>query len=94
MAERATEVVVQIAGEDVPAGRLWSHRRRGTESQTFAYAPEYVSREGAYQLDPGFLRRWNDVAGSLAHRDGLPGRVQRRGGHEKDPSRERRVWSI
>jgi serine/threonine-protein kinase HipA len=53
MAERETDVVVQIAGEDVLAGRLWSHRRRGAESQTFGYAPEYVSREGAYQLDPG-----------------------------------------
>ena len=52
MAERETEVVVQLAGEDVLAGRLWSHRRRGTESLTFAYMPEYVSRDGAYQLDP------------------------------------------
>jgi len=53
MAEQEVDVVVQIAGEDVLAGRLWSHRRRAAESQTFAYAPEYVAREGAYQLDPG-----------------------------------------
>src|SRR4051812_36025393 len=53
MAERETEVVVQIAGDDVIAGRLWTHRRRGAESQTFAYTSEYISRDGAYQLDPG-----------------------------------------
>jgi hypothetical protein len=47
MAEREVEVVVQIAGEDVVAGRLWSHRRRGAESQTFAYAPQYLAHEGA-----------------------------------------------
>lgn len=53
MAEREIEVVVQIGGEDVVAGRLWSHRRRGVESQTFAYGAPYLSRDGAYALDPG-----------------------------------------
>jgi serine/threonine-protein kinase HipA len=52
MAERAVEVVVQIAGQDAHAGRLWSHRRRGTESGTFEYAPEYLGRPDAYPLDP------------------------------------------
>jgi serine/threonine-protein kinase HipA len=52
MAERAVDVVVQIAGDDVLAGRLWSHRRRGTESQTFAYDPSYLGRAGAYAIDP------------------------------------------
>lgn len=52
MAEREVDVFVQIGGEDVLAGRLWSHRRRGVESATFAYAADYVSRPGAYGLDP------------------------------------------
>lgn len=52
MADREVEVIVQIAGEDIPAGRLWSHRRRGVESSTFAYAPGYLARPGAYALDP------------------------------------------
>jgi serine/threonine-protein kinase HipA len=52
MAEPEVEVVVQIAGEDVLAGRLWSHRRRGTESATFSYATEYLARRDAYELDP------------------------------------------
>lgn len=46
------DVVVQIAGEDVLAGRLWSHRRRGRESATFSYSPEYLARGDAYALDP------------------------------------------
>jgi serine/threonine-protein kinase HipA len=52
MAEQATDVFVQIAGEDVHAGRLWSHRRRAAESATFAYAEEYLARDDAYALDP------------------------------------------
>jgi serine/threonine-protein kinase HipA len=46
------EVFVQIAGEDVLAGRLWPHRRRQTESETFTYAPSYLARRDAYALDP------------------------------------------
>lgn len=53
MAEAEVEVVVQIGGEDVLAGRLWSHRRRGTESATFSYTSEYLARRDAYELDPG-----------------------------------------
>jgi serine/threonine-protein kinase HipA len=52
MAEREVNVLVQIGAEDVPAGRLWGHRRRGVESQTFRYAPQYLAREDAYELDP------------------------------------------
>jgi serine/threonine-protein kinase HipA len=52
MAERQVEVAVQIDGEDVPAGRLWSHRRGKVESATFSYRPEYLAREDAYALDP------------------------------------------
>jgi serine/threonine-protein kinase HipA len=52
MAELATDVFVQIAGEDVRAGRLWSHQRRGVESSTFAYADSYLARPDAYALDP------------------------------------------
>ncbi len=52
MAEAEIEVVAQIAGEDVLAGRLWSHRRRGSESATFSYATEYLARRDAYELDP------------------------------------------
>jgi serine/threonine-protein kinase HipA len=52
MADEGAEVVVQIGGEDVHAGRLWSHRRGASESATFAYDPAYLARPDAYQLDP------------------------------------------
>jgi len=51
MAEREVQVWVQIGGEDVLAGRLWSHRRRGAESQTFSYDADYIARRDAYELD-------------------------------------------
>jgi serine/threonine-protein kinase HipA len=46
------DVIVQIGGEDVLAGRLWSHRRRGRESATFGYSADYLARNDAYELDP------------------------------------------
>jgi serine/threonine-protein kinase HipA len=52
MPEREVQVWVQIAGNDVPAGRLWAHRRRGVESQTFSYDADYITRRDAYELDP------------------------------------------
>jgi serine/threonine-protein kinase HipA len=52
MAETAVEVVVQLGTEAALAGQLWAHRRRGTESATFSYAPEYLARADAYEIDP------------------------------------------
>ena len=52
MAEREVDVIVSIAGIDVLSGRLWCHRRRGTESQTFAYDSAYLGLSAAYELDP------------------------------------------
>ncbi len=44
---------VCIGGQDVAAGTLCTHRRRGAESATFAYSVEYLARPGSYALDPG-----------------------------------------
>jgi serine/threonine-protein kinase HipA len=52
VADRHVEVVVALESEDVLAGDLWSHRRRGSESATFSYRSSYVERPGAYSLDP------------------------------------------
>jgi serine/threonine-protein kinase HipA len=52
MADREVDVILRVADADVLAGRLWCHRRRGTESQTFAYTGEYLGLAGAYELDP------------------------------------------
>lgn len=60
MAEREVEVVVQIGGSDVTAGRMWAHRRGKTESATFGYSPEYLARDDAYPLDP--TGGWREAA--------------------------------
>jgi len=44
-------VIVQIAGEDLLAGRLFTHRR-GSESATFSYDADYLGHPNAYALDP------------------------------------------
>jgi serine/threonine-protein kinase HipA len=51
MAEQPIEVDVQIAGEDVPAGRLWTHRHGSRESATFSYLEDFLRRADAYALD-------------------------------------------
>lgn len=52
MADTAVDVIVQIGGNDVAAGRLWAHASRGVDTATFEYLPEYLSRGDAYELDP------------------------------------------
>lgn len=52
MADQPIEVVIELVGEDVLAGRLYSHRRRGSESASFVYETAYLGRSDAYALDP------------------------------------------
>jgi serine/threonine-protein kinase HipA len=52
MAEQPVDVIVQLAGEDVVAGRLWAHRRERSESATFSYTANYLALGEAYALDP------------------------------------------
>jgi serine/threonine-protein kinase HipA len=52
MADESVDVIVQLAGEDVPAGRMWNHHGRGSQSATFAYQDSYLQRPDAYALDP------------------------------------------
>ncbi len=52
MTDTIVDVVVQIAGEDVPAGRLWAHPHGRSGSGTFAYLPEYLARQDSYEFDP------------------------------------------
>ncbi len=47
-----TQVWAVVEGKDVRAGTLYAHRRRGVESSTFAYVPEYLAAHGAWALDP------------------------------------------
>lgn len=38
--------------DDARVGTLYPHRKRGSESATFTYHPDYVARPGAYGVDP------------------------------------------
>ncbi|CAN5572646.1 HipA domain-containing protein [soil metagenome] len=53
MPDTIADVLVQVGDEELLAGRLWSHRRRNTESATFAYDAGYLAHPEAYALDPG-----------------------------------------
>jgi len=54
MADRHVAVFRQEGRDDVcRVGDLWSHRRRGAESATFAYDSSYLGSPDAYALDPG-----------------------------------------
>jgi serine/threonine-protein kinase HipA len=57
MADRRVEVFVEVGGEELRAGELWSHRRRNRESATFSYVPEYLEHPAAFELDPALPLR-------------------------------------
>jgi serine/threonine-protein kinase HipA len=46
------QVWVDLDGASIPAGRLYSHRHRGTESASFTYDSVYLADRRAYPLDP------------------------------------------
>lgn len=46
------DVTVQIAGEDVLAGRLYQNVRHGDETTTFSYDPSYLSDPRSFSLAP------------------------------------------
>jgi serine/threonine-protein kinase HipA len=84
MADTRVEVVVQIDGEEVLAGRLYSHRDGRTESATFSYEASYIERADSYELDPalpllvGQQQTRNETAIFGAFSDCAPDRWGRR----------------
>ena len=46
------EVYVAFGGRNLMAGRMYSHRRRGSESASFIYDDRYLADPDAYSLDP------------------------------------------
>jgi serine/threonine-protein kinase HipA len=46
------EVTIQIESADVRAGTLFSHVKRGVETASFLYAPDYLARPDAFALSP------------------------------------------
>jgi serine/threonine-protein kinase HipA len=47
------EVYVAVGEQNLLAGRMYSHRRRGIESASFVYNDRYLAGPDAYALDPG-----------------------------------------
>ncbi len=84
MADTQVEVFVQVGGENVLAGRLYSHRDGRTESATFAYEASYIEWPDSYELDPtlpllvGQQQTRNDAAIFGAFSDCAPDRWGRR----------------
>jgi serine/threonine-protein kinase HipA len=52
MVEQPTDVHVQVAGNDIPAGLLWTYQHGHSQSATFSYREDYLQRADAYELDP------------------------------------------
>ncbi|MGO9320831.1 MAG: type II toxin-antitoxin system HipA family toxin [Solirubrobacteraceae bacterium] len=67
MVEEPIEVDVQISGQDVSAGRLWTHRHGQSESATFSYLEDYLQRADAYELDPGLPLQAGQHQTALKH---------------------------
>ena len=47
------EVYVAVGEQNLLAGRMYPHRRRGIESVSFVYNDRYLADPDAYALDPG-----------------------------------------
>ncbi|HEY4058613.1 MAG TPA: type II toxin-antitoxin system HipA family toxin [Kofleriaceae bacterium] len=50
--ERELDVVLELDGTDVLVGRLWSRTRGARESASFEYDGTWLTRRGAFALDP------------------------------------------
>lgn len=89
MPEREIEVwlsrpAAKAPGADVRVGTLWAHQHQGLQSQTFAYAPEYLGDSGAFALEPALPLVAGPQQTALGHEmfgafaDSLPDRWGRR----------------
>lgn len=67
MVEQPIEVDVQIGGQDLPAGRLWTHRHGQSESATFSYREDYLQRADAYEIDPSLPLQSGQHQTALRH---------------------------
>ena len=50
--DRELEVLLDLHGEPLAVGRLWTRARRGKETASFEYEPSWLRRRGAFSLDP------------------------------------------
>lgn len=52
MADTPVDVYLARPSGDCLVGRLYAHRRRGTQSATFSYAEQWLARADAFELEP------------------------------------------
>ena len=50
--EREVLVVMDLDAASVPVGRLWTRTRGARETASFEYEPSWLSRRGAFGIDP------------------------------------------
>ncbi len=53
MTATLTHVYLNLEGEDLPVGRLWTDYENGRESASFKYAESYLKSPRAFALGPG-----------------------------------------
>ena len=52
MAEILTYVYINLDGEDIPVGRLWSYFNNGKESASFKYDESWLKFPRNFELEP------------------------------------------
>lgn len=55
MTERSTLISIELDGQAFNVGQLWSHVRRGRESATFEYDPDWLASPQRFALEPGLM---------------------------------------
>lgn len=53
--ERSTFISIELDGQTFSVGQLWSHVRRGRESATFEYDPDWLASPQRFALEPGLM---------------------------------------
>ncbi|MFN0195094.1 MAG: type II toxin-antitoxin system HipA family toxin, partial [Aestuariivirga sp.] len=53
--QRELLVYLDLGGQPVLVGRLWTRERQGRESSSFAYEADWLTRRGAFALSPSLM---------------------------------------
>lgn len=55
MADKKIYVYINLNGEDLLVGEMWSHFKNGKETSTFEYANEWLTRKESFSLEPNLF---------------------------------------
>lgn len=63
MADKKVYVYINLNGEDILVGQMWSHFNKNKETSTFEYADEWLAQKEAFSLQPNlFLGKGKQAA--------------------------------